>query len=430
MTTATNPYTVLNLRKGVSEEEIKQAYFEMVKKWDPERHTDRFMVIQQAYDKLRDPRKRAKEDLFTYNYVRGEFNYTSEEREGAPQSELVAKLKELEKLLRSEGEASNGVREQAVSLLMTSSYRNFRRKQWKEAITDLARALEIDPTNTRGKNNLNLAYMRLGWSYATNNLIKEAIELWEKSLQINGDNLWIIHNLAIATETDGEREKADRYWAEVMRRWKAMLDEDPEDEYVKSLIVETHRHFGGRDLSVKKDSGAAIEEYKEVLKLKPDDFEAQLKIAETLMEAKKWEDSCRELRALAQRNPSNIQVLNLYSWALLNSGEIDQAFTNWQRCLKMDPKNYSIFESMMKARLDLAKKCRASGQFTPALVHLKALLKMLPKSPEVQYEIAQTYLAKGDKRSAFKHLTIVTSIDPRHRDAKKALSDLRMRRGE
>ena len=29
MTTATSPYTVLNLRKGVSEEEIKQAYFEM-----------------------------------------------------------------------------------------------------------------------------------------------------------------------------------------------------------------------------------------------------------------------------------------------------------------------------------------------------------------------------------------------------------------
>jgi len=27
------------------------------------------MVIQQAYDKLRDPKKRAKEDLFTYNYA-------------------------------------------------------------------------------------------------------------------------------------------------------------------------------------------------------------------------------------------------------------------------------------------------------------------------------------------------------------------------
>ena len=81
------------------------------------------MIIQQAYDKLRDPGKRAKEDLFTYNYVRGEFHYTTEERESAPQGDLVAKLKELEKVLRSEGEASNGVREQAVSLCRAVQHR-------------------------------------------------------------------------------------------------------------------------------------------------------------------------------------------------------------------------------------------------------------------------------------------------------------------
>lgn len=427
MTTTTNPYTVLNLRKGASEEEIKQAYFQLVKKWDPERHTEQFMVIQQAYEKLRDPRKRAKEDLFTYNYVKGDLNYTKEEREGPDLVELTARIRGLQNQSHEGGDGADEVREQLVQCLMARSYQFFKRRKWREAIQDLNQVLEIDPTNVRAKNNLNLAYMRLGWSYATNNLIKEAIELWEKSLQMNPDNLPIIHNLAIATEADGQTEKARRYWSEVLRRWKEILNDDATNEYIKNCIVEIHRHFGGRSLELHREGVSPIEEYREVLKIKPDDFEAQFKIAETLIEEHKWDEAIKELRSLISNHPNNLQVLNLYSWALINSGQVDLAFSNWQRCLQIDPKNYSIRESIIKARLELGKKFRDSGQFTQALVHFKALLKLLPKSPEVHYEIGRTYEKRGDKRSAAQHFNRALQIDPQNKEAKKALSDLRLR---
>ena len=35
MVTERNPYSVLNLQKGCTEQEIKRAYFDMVKKYDP-----------------------------------------------------------------------------------------------------------------------------------------------------------------------------------------------------------------------------------------------------------------------------------------------------------------------------------------------------------------------------------------------------------
>ena len=75
-----NAYAVLNLRKGATEQEIKHAYVELVKRYDPEKHTERFMVIQNAYERLRDPEKRAKEDVFTYNYVKGEFMFRPRRR--------------------------------------------------------------------------------------------------------------------------------------------------------------------------------------------------------------------------------------------------------------------------------------------------------------------------------------------------------------
>ncbi|NUP88914.1 MAG: tetratricopeptide repeat protein [Candidatus Sumerlaeia bacterium] len=427
MSTATNPYTVLNLRKGATEEEIKQAYFEMVKQWDPERHTDRFMVIQAAYEKLRDAKKRAKEDLFTYNFPRGEFKFLPAEQEGPPQAELQASLRDLLAKVKEGGDGAGAARAEATTLLLTSSFRNFKKKLYREAIADLERVLQIDPTHQRAKVNLNLAYMRLGWSYATNNLIKQAIELWEQSLQMYADNPVIIHNLAIATEADGEREKAERYWAETLRRWKASLDEEPGNEYVKALVIEAHRHFGGRSLDAKREGApTAIEEYKEVLKINPNDFEAQLKIAETLMQEKKFAEATKELRALSQKNPSNIHVLDLFSWALLNSGEIDAAFTNWQRALQLEPNNLTIKQNMVKARMDLGKKCREAAQYTPALVHFKALLKIFPKSPEVHFELAKTYKDKGDKRSAFQHATMSAQLDPRVKDVKKFLTDLRL----
>jgi len=42
---------------------------------------------------------------------------------------------------------------------------------------------------------------------------------------MNADNLAIIHNLAIATEADGDRDRAERYWGETLRRWKQILEE-------------------------------------------------------------------------------------------------------------------------------------------------------------------------------------------------------------
>jgi lipoprotein NlpI len=61
-------------------------------------------------------------------------------------------------------------------------------------------------------------------------------------------------------------------------------------------------------------------------------------------------------------------------------------------------------------------------------VHFKALLRYLPKSPEVHFEIGTTYLMRGDLPSAFQAFNTVLKIDPRNKLAKKALSELKLKR--
>ena len=60
-------YDVLDLKKGASDEEIKKAYRKGVRRWHPDRFVDpvekqaatkNFKEIQEAYDILKDPKKK------------------------------------------------------------------------------------------------------------------------------------------------------------------------------------------------------------------------------------------------------------------------------------------------------------------------------------------------------------------------------------
>ncbi|GAB4315579.1 MAG: hypothetical protein Kow0059_07720 [Candidatus Sumerlaeia bacterium] len=425
--TIKNAYDVLNIRKGATEEDIKKAYVELVKRYDPEMHTDRFMMIKKAYDMLRDPRKRAKEDLFTFNYIKGEFHFTPDERDFDEKDAGEERIRELERQWLADKTNEQVVKE-FVLAMMRKSYREVQRKLWAEAISSWNTVLKADPTHFRAKNNLTYSYITLGFSYANHDLLNEAIDLWEKAIKMNPDNQLLLHNLAIAYEKVGKKDQAEHYWAETIKRWKEQLEREPDNEYLKTLIIEIHKHHGGRALETKKEPAQAIEEYREILKINPNDFEAQYQIALSLYEEQKWDEAIAELKKLSQQYPKNVEVLNLLGWALLNAGQVDAAFMQWKKSLQQDPKNPNTRQNIINAHLTLGKTLREKGLLTPSLVHFKALMRYLPQNPEVHMEIGKTYMLKGEYRQAFHEFKTVLDLDPKNQVARKMLSELRMRR--
>ncbi|MBI5153706.1 tetratricopeptide repeat protein [Candidatus Poribacteria bacterium] len=423
-------YAILGLQKGAGDQEIKMAYVEMVKKYDPEKHTDRFMVIQDAYNRLKEPKKRAKEDIHTYNVATPDFLFLPNERvapgQTPPGDDEIQRAGDTYRQKAGDSTA----REDYVRRLMLRSHVAISKKIWSDAIRDWAEIQSIDPSHVRARQNLAAGYQLLGLSYALHELHEEAIELWEKALQINPDNADLVHNLALACERAGESQKAARYWTEAVNRWKVQLKKDGDNEYLKECIIEAHRYHGGQfeTSAAPEQRNMAVNRYREVLKLRPDDFDAQFHIASSMMEENKYEEAIQELDKLQKRHPKNVEVLNLLGWAMLNSGKVDQGFNTWNRSLAIDPKNPATRENVVRAHLTLGKQYRQKGLFTPALVHLKKLLRYLPGSAEVFMEIAATYDMKGDTRSAQQAYEQVLAIDPKNKIARKALNDLRLRR--
>lgn len=421
-----NAYSVLGLRKGTSEKEVKDAYVALIKKFDPEKHTDRFMLIQASYETLRHPGKRAREDILAFNFVRGRFLFTEEEKSSEPDAALNQEILKYRDNLARNG-ANPELRTAYTKALMQRTFKKVTKRLWAEAIEDWQAVLQVDAAHQRAKNNILYSYLTLGYSYADHGLYEEAIELWEKAAQMNPDDEHLIHNLAIACEMAGKTEESKRYWAETLRRWQAKLDSDPDDEYTRGLIVEVRRHHGGQAGEEGRTGPASIEEYREILKINPDDFEAQYKIATAVYEEHKWPEAIEAWSNLLKKHPKNIEALNMLGWSLLNAGQIEQAFQIWQRSLAIDPKNHSTQEAIIKARMSVGRAFRNRGMHTQSLVHFKALLRFTPKSSEVFMEIGETYMLKGDKRSAAQAFSMVLQLDPKNRDAKQRLSDMKLR---
>jgi Flp pilus assembly protein TadD len=75
----------------------------------------------------------------------------------------------------------------------------------------------------------------------------------------------------------------------------------------------------------------------------------------------------------------------------------------------------------------VGKKLKEGGLYTQALVHFKELQKLMPNAWELHYEIAETLMRKGDRRSALAEFQRVLELDPKNKLAKKAISDIKLR---
>ena len=59
-----NPFDVLGIDETASSDEIKKAYFQMVRQFSPEKHAEQFKRIREAYDLLKEPSLRLEAEVF------------------------------------------------------------------------------------------------------------------------------------------------------------------------------------------------------------------------------------------------------------------------------------------------------------------------------------------------------------------------------
>jgi hypothetical protein len=90
----------------------------------------------------------------------------------------------------------------------------------------------------------------------------------------------------------GHLPEAAAYWKETVKRWRAQLEREPDNEFLKNCIIEVLREHTGPETVIdasahsketapdggpRAKAAKSIDDYREILKLNPDDFEAHLR---------------------------------------------------------------------------------------------------------------------------------------------------------
>ncbi len=62
-----DPYVVLGVDRRATAEDVRQAYFRLVRRYTPEAHPDEFKAVRAAYETLRSPLRRAQLSLLAFD---------------------------------------------------------------------------------------------------------------------------------------------------------------------------------------------------------------------------------------------------------------------------------------------------------------------------------------------------------------------------
>lgn len=151
-----NPYEVLGLREGASEEEIKRAYKRLVRKYHPDQYVnnpladlaeEKLKEINEAYNILMNKRNRNNEDNNNWNYYRYENDSYNEFNK-------VRKLIDMGRLREAYDILENSTNRGAEWYFLKGVI--LLKKGWYEqGYQHVRRAVNLDPNNVEYRNVLN-----------------------------------------------------------------------------------------------------------------------------------------------------------------------------------------------------------------------------------------------------------------------------------
>lgn len=153
-----NPYEVLGVREDATEEEIKIAYRDLVKKYHPDKHQDN-PLEGLAEEKLREINE-------AYDYIMkfgGNGSFTGD-RGGFGASSEFAQIRQYLDMgnLGAAEEALNRVSAKNAEWIFLSGMLSYKKGWYDDALSKIQQAMNMDPANNEYQSAYNSLMMRAG----------------------------------------------------------------------------------------------------------------------------------------------------------------------------------------------------------------------------------------------------------------------------
>src|SRR5262245_13192107 len=203
----------------------------------------------------------------------------------------------------------------------------------------------------------------------------------------------------------------------------------------------------GTDLLKSNRYDEAIAEFREAIRLKPDNLFAHYKLGTAYLKAGRYaegEATCEGALAITrEKQPDEFDLSNLLMClgeAKFRLGKDDEAINAFKRVAEMNPKIFDVqirlAHSLIRKgandeAISVLKECLTlepknalvpyilagvyliQGHLDEVITNLKSAIKLDPNYAEAHFGLGMAYSAIGDKQAALKEYRIIKKLDPR-----------------
>jgi protein O-mannosyl-transferase len=204
-----------------------------------------------------------------------------------------------------------------------------------------------------------MAHNNLGLTLKAQGNWDEAIQHYERALQLKPDNADVLNNLGVALATQGKLDEATIYFQKA-------LQSHPDDPEIRNNLGRAYGDYA-KKLAQMGRNDEAIVQFRKVLEIYPDFADARHDLAVILLQKGEVDEAIAQFRELCKKYPDDAVASFDLGNAYFIKGQMDDAVASYQRALKIKPDYVSALNNLGMAFLKKGMADEAAAQFREAL---------------------------------------------------------------
>jgi len=250
-----------------------------------------------------------------------------------------------------------------------------------EAIQQFERVLQLAPDYADAYSDMGVASAKLGQS-------EKSVQYLERALQIEPNNAQARYNLGNALITQGKLNEGLWY----CERALPLL---PDNADAHNNVGLAWARLGQWD--------KAVEHYERALRIEPGDANTHCYLGNALFAQGKLREASQQYEQARRLDPEYPDAWNNLGVVLAAEGKLPDALEHFEQALKLNP-DYA------DAHRNLGKALSAQGRWNDALRHLERTIQLRPDDAEGHYQLGKVLASQEKTNEAARHFQLALRL--------------------
>jgi tetratricopeptide (TPR) repeat protein len=251
-----------------------------------------------------------------------------------------------------------------------------------------------------------LAYNNLGFYLWGKGKTQEAMENYQKSIDIKSDYEDALNNMGFALAARKRHAEAIAYYERALR--------------ARPNHAEVHNNLGNALAETGKIE-EAINHYEIVLKQVPDHADAHNNLGIALAMEGKLDEAMVHFRAAIRAKPTDAGAHSNLGNGLAAQHKLDEAIKEYEESLRLRPED-------SQAENNLGNALAEQGKLEPAISHYLKSVALSPDNPETRFNLGIAFVRHGDSAGATSNFSEALRLKPDYAAAQNELNRIRAAR--